>query len=611
MPAPHDPDPLEAAALAWLQQPSAPVPESLAIDADELRLLLLALGHPLDAARPEPPSYVEGQPIRAGYRLVAQVGEDPVVLPVFAQALAAELDSRSLGKLFDHLWGVDLALWRRLGDASHAELARMWLTSPGRRLVRSLDTLTLLREPGEAAHIDAACIAAGDSEGPNFARWRDRHGSIPGEAMAAWAPKRSDRDVPIALARLEHGSPHGLRGAALGWLLGRAADQPQVELDGVRQNLRESLPGYLALALQHDESHEDFGARLEEQALQHAALIAPGSVLRAWHVSRWILGCLVRSPFAPDREELLHAELMARLPPERAPIEPDDPLHPSRFGVEGLRIADLTLVAGTWAHYGRDTEPLMPPPLPLVNALVRLANRELHAAELEAERSLARGLESELGWTAQHVAPPWVARWLLTQWRIDWLTKVEHAVVRECLQALRDDARFDWFAHVVRAEAPMLSDSEQQFALAVWRAIMAAPQPRSEVAASLAIGLQARLEPREHALAFAAIAESPASWQPFLWSAWAEAALAAERMPLALPALDALLTLARESTSSDEVRLNAALLLLRRAAAARGTPERTHFLAELGALTQLPPFRDHTGLMRELRRLGATPASAR
>ena len=467
MPTPHEPDPHEAAALAWLREPSDQALGLLAIDAEELRYLLLAMGHSPNAARPEPPTYVEGQPIRAGYRLIAQVGRPPEILPVFAQALAAGLEHEQLARFFDHLWGVDLVVWRRLGDATHAELARLWLASPGRRLVRDPDTLVRLRERESSdARLDAACIVD-ERELEHLplpgglARWRDRHGSIPGEAMPTWAPKRSDRAVTIALSRLEHGSPHGLRGAALGWLLGRAIDRPHVEIDGVHQNLRETLPGYLAIALQVDEGNEDFAGRLEEQALQHAALIAPSSVRRAWHVSRWLLGCLVRSPYAPGREEDLHAKLMALLPPERAPIEPDDPLHPSRFGVSGMRIADLALVAGTWAHYGRDGETYSPP-LPLVNALQRLARREVSEGEQAAELALARGATNELGWTAQHVAPPWVARWLLTQWRIDWLAEVSANVADECLTALCDDPRFDWFAHVIRIEGPRLVQPLQQ-----------------------------------------------------------------------------------------------------------------------------------------------------
>lgn len=619
MPALHEPDPLEAAVSAW------PLPgvQVLPSDQKERDYLLLALGRDVGIPKPDPPAIVEGQPIRAGYRLLAQIGEVEVIEPVFAQALAAGLEHAELTKLFDHLWGVDLAVWRRLGDATHAELAQLWLTSPGRRLVRRPETLEGLREPSIAARVDAAAIlepseqfevATRKPSPKGLSRWFDLHRSIPGGAMQAWAPKHGDgdeRDVPLALARLERGSPHSLRGAALGWLLGRAADRPHVEIDGVHQNLRESLPGYLAIALQVDESHEDFSARLEEQALQHAALIAPASVRRAWHIARWIHGCLVRSPFAPGREEALHAKLMALLPSERAPIEPDDPLHPSRFGFEGLRIADLSLVAGAWAHYGRDKgEPLQPPPLPLVNALRRLAERELSENERAAELALARGHANELRWTAQHVAPPWVARWLLTQWRIDWLDKVSAPVVDECLQALRDGSRFDWFAHVARVEGPRLPEPLQARAHELWRAMMTEAKPRHDVAASLAIGLQARLDASERELAFVAIEGSPLLWQPFLWGAWAESALGGERMPIARPALDALLELAR-SASTDEVRLNAALLLLRRTAQMRGTPERAHFLAALAELGQTPPFRGHPGLTRELRRLGALPTSAR
>lgn len=270
------------------------------------------------------------------------------------------------------------------------------------------------------------------------------------------------------------------------------------------------------------------------------------------------------------------------------------------WGPEGLRIDDLALIAGAWAHYGRDGEHLLPPPLPLVNSMRRLAGRLVSAAEQAAEVSLARGDSNELGWSAPHLAPPWVARWLLTEWRLPWLAQLSAPVADECLQSL-GDPRFHWFAHVFRAEGAQLGENQLQLAHRVWRGLQASARP--EIFASVAIGLLQRLDELERVAAMNAIHLAPPAWRPFLLDAWAGAA--PPGADLSTLALTNLLGLARAPEHTAEIRLNAALLLLRRAAAARGTSEGVAFLSQLAELGQSPPFRDHTGLMRELRRLSA------
>lgn len=622
MPPSHDPQ-HDAAVLAWADaaEGRAPGPElqAAAEASSELRALLLALGCPLEGPVPERPRFVEGQPIRAGHRLVAQPGKQPDIVPVFAAALASNMPRDELVQLFDHLWGVDLELWRALGSESPAELARRWLVSPGRRLVQDLDLLAHLRDDVEQLGATdlrlAAMWAASGAEldpasPPSSTRWCDLHCSIPGEAMGRWQPKQSERAFTIALTRLERGSPHGLRGAALAWLLGRAVDQRHVEVDGVHQDLRATLPTHLAIALARDES-EDFSARLEELLLQHAAWIAvrdtgPGKVRRAWHVARWLHGCLVRSPFAPGSEESLHAEVTARLPPgQRAPIEPNDPLHPARMGgPDGLRIEDIALVAGAWAHYDREGEHFEPPPLPLKNAMHRLADRLTTPAEMEAEASLRAGESNELGWTAPHVAPTWLARWLLTQWHATWLARLQAPVIEECIRRLGEDAHMHWLAHVIRMEGAALDEPARALTHTTWTRLVESGGMAPELLASLAIGLQQRLDARERALAMAAIAQAPSTWQPFLYDAWAEQALRDAKLELATPALEQQLELAAAGDSA-KVKLDAALLLLRRAAPLRSKDEGMALLRRLAALARQPPLRDHQPLLRELRRLGA------
>jgi hypothetical protein len=340
-----------------------------------------------------------------------------------AHALADGLAVDKLAELFDHLWSVDLALWRRLRTADAREIARLWLASPGRRIVQDIGFLLVLHtgEQDGATDVGPERLAAASGADAEFADappgWVDLHAAIPGALMRRWAPKNAARAVAVAFRRLEHGSPHSLRGAAVGWLLGRAVDAPSYSIDEMHYDLREDLPVRLALALSvqdppaeevAEQPGECFAARVEEVLLQHAALIvqrgpADDRVRRAWHIARWIHACVTRSPFYRGDDERLHADLLSYLPDASAPQaaaespEAADPLDPARFGVDRLRIDVVALVAGAWAHYGRTGEHLPPPP-PLASALRRLAARATTGAEQAAEAAFRRRESNQLGW---------------------------------------------------------------------------------------------------------------------------------------------------------------------------------------------------------------------
>jgi len=623
----------------------------------EKRYLRLAMGLEEEEPAPDPPRFRDGQPIRAGYRMVSKPGEDVHIEPEFACALAADLAKPDLCRLFDHLWGVDYALWKKLNTHSSAELAEHWQRSLGRRLVHDQNFLKDLR-PGSGVEIDLKDLWAasgaetplerGDKDNNNNSKgqsgWLDLHASLPGEAMSHWVPKRGPDDAATAFARLERGSPHSLRGAAIGWLLNRAVDRRRIDLAGVRQDLREILPARLALALQdetdprtqehftarlEDETdpgtqehfaprQEHFAARLEEATLRHAAWIMereqpnkPGRIRRAWHVARWMHGCLIRSPITASDEERLHAELVALLPPENPPLKADDdPLHPARFvGKDGLRIEDVALVSGVWVHHGRQGRHLTPTPTPLVHALRRLAERCLRTGERDAEASFARAHSNELGWTAPHFAPPWLARWLLTEWHLPWLTRVGDRVVSECLETLEtlaEDPRFEWLAYVWRSEGHELSEAHRDRALHAWRSLVRSPKVSPQAVASMATGLLRELDACDRQNALGHLENAAAEWRPFLWDAWVEAALRQGHnlTALAEQGLGGLAKLTKDRNLDRQARLNAALFLLRRAAALRGHDLGAKALEQLQQISTQPPFSDHQGLQRELRRLG-------
>jgi len=634
--------PLDPQLAAWLEQAEDGAPAEVATRRRELWCLLVALGH---ADRCESfPGFVSGQPFRAGYRLAAVAGEPGQIEPSFAHALAVDLPVARRSEWFDHLWGVDLGVWRGLKTLAAKELARLWLTSPGRRLVQDLEFLRVLhvgRRDG-ATDVSPERVAAASGADVEFADappgWLDLHTAVPGATMRRWAPKDSACAVAVAFHRLESGSPYSLRGAALGWLLGRAIDAPVYAIGEVRSDLREDLPARLALAFSArdrpaaeviESSRERFSAQVEEVLLQHAALVvrrdpAGDRVRRAWHIARWIHGCVIRSPFYRGDDERLHADLLALLPPGVAAPGSKDPLDPARFGVDRLRVDDVALVAGAWAHYGRPGEHFPPPP-PLTSALRRLAARATNPAERDAEAAFRGGRSNQLGrdaeaasrggrsnqleWDAQYFAPPWLARWLLTQWRVRWLADATPEARTECLAALRDDRDLEWLAHVWQAEGATLPAAARGEALAAWRALRDAARTKPPHAlASMALGLLDLLDAEERAKTLATVSDAQVDWRPFLLDAWAKSALDLGDPDLASAARGGLLTLAGDARVAADVRRNAALMLVRRAVGAPADDER---LRGLAALAAHPPLSDHPGLLRELRRLGVLPATTR
>ena len=84
-----------------------------------------------------------------------------------------------------------------------------------------------------------------------------------------------------------------------------------------------------------------------------------------------------------------------------------------------------------------------------------------------------------------------------------------------------------------------------------------------------------------------------------------------QRVDLAEPALAELDTLMAAEEEGAAIRLNAALLLLRRAASVRNTELGERYLSALAARSAAAPFSEHSGLLREIRRLGARKATVR
>jgi hypothetical protein len=628
-------------------------PDAARESAEELRQLTVTLGQQPSSA---PITWAAEQLPRAGYFIEGERGtQEAHVRPAFAQALAARASGAELRRAFVDLWSVDLGVWRQLvsGPREHRALAHAWLTSPGRRLVQDLSVLGLL--PGEhppgAGEFSAERLieATGplpleEHPGSGAEPWYELHAAVPGAALSAWRPATDDVSDILRILEGRRGDPVFLRGAALAWLLDRAATNPLYDLNGLQRDLREDLLlAFINGFPDKDESRYSMlraAARLETACLLHAARLVPlkeaQSSARCWNLARWLQSCTFRSPFFGGDEESLAARLRALLPPGSEAIpRREDVLDPGRFGEgeEGLDIAELALVAGAARHYWPDAEhpQLLPTPLPLVQALRRVASRTLNEGERQAEALLQRlqappstegalggearapvKVENALGWTAHHVAPPLVARWLMTHHRIAWLGQAPSETQRECLSLFEEDPdRHEWVAFAIYAEGEQLEPGLRLEVPSIWNRVVRATGGRvgsKGALALMAMGVVDRLSGDEEARVAELLREAEPSWRHRGFEALAEAAEKHGRSTSWRAALDGLLAMCADESLDVQERQRAALLALRRASAT-SRPERTEYLQRLASLASRAPFNQNVALRRELRRLGLSSAS--
>ena len=646
-------------------QPPLLDPDAARHSSAELRQLIFAFRD--ETGVPPQSSASAAEETRAGYAIEGSRGTGETrVLPAFAEALARRESPRNLRDTFPDLWAVDAALWRELGapKASHAALARSWLTSPGRRLTQELSVLRTVADRKLLGASDFSwqglCLAAGPLPGesawrePGLARWRELHAAIPGAVLEQWSPS-SENDVSGVLRILEgrRGDPVCLRGAALAWLLNRAATEPLYELDGLQRDLREDLLPALVSAFPapKDERYGELraAARLETVALQHAARLVSGlsdeqALARAWSLARWIQSCAFRSPFFGGDEEALAARLRALLPEESSKVSVrGDVLDPARIrdDDQGLAIEDLALVAGAIEHYvSRADAPrhvLLPTPPPLVRALRSVAGRRVRQQEWEAEELLARGEEMDeasalvppqptpdggepsmplsrrrpgnaLGWKGHHVAPPLAARWLMTYHNISWLAETPD-VWEESLRCFEQHPmRYRWLASALYGEREALSEPLRKRAASAWRYVRQTPArglSGNEALPLMAAAVLDRLSAEEERELVAMTEELAPDLRHYVLEALALAAERYSRPELWREALEALLGMLGDEHLETPERTRAALLVLRRVSALPSARlERALYLQRITALVALPPFSLSVGLRRELRKLG-------
>lgn len=657
-------------ALEPRPQGDYPFPGPPPLDPDEARLSSEELRQLVWAFRPSAPTPALPAPpteeARAGYVIEGARGAEAArVRPAFAEALAQHAASATLREQFPDLWAVDLALWRALGQPqqSPASLARSWLASPGRRLVQELAVFKRAPTPTPLGASDFSwqglCSAAGPLPDepawnePGLEPWRELHAAVPGTALSRWRPafKAKVSDV-LRILEGRRGAPVFLRGAALVWLLNRAATEPFYELDGLRRDLRTDLPPALVSAFPEPGApgfaELRSAARLETVALQNAARLVASSpehhtLPRTWSLARWLQSCAFRSPFVGGDEEALAARLRVLLPEEPSPTALQrDVLDPSllRDDGTGLALEDLALVAGVIEHYEPSSEGahpvLLPTPPPLVHALRRLAQRPLRPLEHEAEELMARIHEGEeavshlaspdspvpvteprvsaaregnaLGWKGPHIAPPLAARWLMTLRNIPWLADASTVWEESLKRFEHEPARHVWMAFALYREHEALPEALRQQAATSWRRVRKATGGRlgeEGALALMAIAVLQHLQETEHHELIALAQPSRPDFRHYVLEALALAGERHQLFSIWSEALEALLEMMAAQHLKEEDRVRAALLALRRASALASTrTERAVYLGRLAAALAQPPFNQYVDLRRELRRLG-------
>ncbi len=569
---------------------------------------------------------------RAGYTL-APTGlrpNEPGVYPAFVAALG----SRTLRARFGDLWAVDALLWDKLETASPRELATLWLESPGRRLVQDLRVLDLMAAGGRLgatdfspARIDAAVgleSITKDDVPAAFREHRELYAAVPGQVYRAlWQPKpeptQHAEQIVRALELLETGSPLGLRGAALRWLLDEAVKNPFYEVDGAHRDVREDLTLRLGTALRTwlAAPNENASQRLETLALQHAARFVEDdtsdlATKRAWAIARWLQGCLRRSPFYGGDEEVLAAHLEARL--SKTPTVPEgaDVLHPARFSVDdrGLNVAEISFLAAVIVHYEQSRElQLLPTPMPIVQALRRLASRPITEAEEAADVARLAG-RNALGWPAKDpIIVPLAARRLMTELRIGWPGHVTEEAQIDTLERFRKDHdQFKWVAFAVHREGELLTPEARKKAVEVFRELAPQKPLKARVIATFASGILEDLNDDDSAQLILLAHESNINWRPFVLDALANAAFQNNRAELFQCCLEELCNLMADENQTPKTRLNAALFAVQRIAPTKA-PQREALQKRIAEIVAARSFPEHPELRSTVRRFGVAVPS--
>ncbi len=567
------------------------------------------------------------------------------VYPAWARHLAQRATRRKPSKEpFGDLWAVDFAHWKESWTSGNEpfELARQWLTSPGRRLMQDPGLLRHAPEEGEGPHgavewtveriLSAAGVVPGETPGERTPRlpkraheawldWLGLHLSVPG-LTAGWAPARG---IGGALEIMETGDPITMRGAALTFLLGRAAEQPVFKLGDFQQDLRSLLPASIAIAFpsphKGEASPERFSIRLEELLLHFACKLtlqrSDLTIQERWRVARWLHQCLLRSPFFGEDIETWVARLEAMLTPSSSTEATSagtgllDPV-----GIAALGLKEVALTTGAAQHEGAESV-LTPAPLPLIQALSRVALRPMSDVEKELEialglalkeKGLVRGQDPLDEWPFDHVSPTLLAQSVLTGRGVNWVGMSKPARLGGWLDWMAQHPQgMEWLGRALSMDPRSLSEPLQRVILKRWGRI-AESHATPHLKAMTGLSVLGKMKEAQIKRVAALIEDCDVAWQASLWSRCADGWSQDEGLvTMALARLVHLAeTEATRGKQGESVSLNAAYFATRSLQRSRGrlSEPLSRLKDRLLALASRSPFADHDSLRRELRRLG-------
>jgi hypothetical protein len=494
---------------------------------------------------------------------------------------------------------------------SGPERAKRWLESPARRLMNDLRTLVALRGDAPADWPMGAMIAGGSRVEACFAG-QALQAPPTGKALEKWLPQ-GENPTAVALFHLDWPDPPSLRGAAIAYLLDRAATRPIWQTPGptpVGRDLRDDLAPALAMAWapeRTDRGRQSALIQVESALFLHADLIADqigvpaDGVIKRWELARWLQRTVDASPFWRIDPAVLAIRLHELLPSAVRLVHPQSPSGVARAGIEETFMV-MGAAAGT-----RSNRPIAP--VPLLDRLRELARRTAQA-EPPATMFSAHNQHSgeagpnnpsdPLGWNelTSLLSPPWIARFLLTmRLSASWLKEAPPEVQQKSLELLAHSPdRWSFVARAWHDEGPHLSPETVGVGRKGLPALQGTPWAFGLVAAGVASSLSAE----ELATTFALIERDP-NWAPVVLAGLARADTSR------IPALQALLCLAEDPKITEGARLNALMrsltVLDKTSPSERSSQEYRTFLDRVRRLGTTRPFQANLQVQQVLQRV--------
>lgn len=509
----------------------------------------------------------------------------------------------------------DLALAVARGASDDAE--SFWARSPAKLLHDHPYALAQLGE-GDLSWLcvarSAGALPPQRSE-PMPLGWRALYAAGPGNRLRGAPPASDGVDSDFVTVTL--GVSAFVCAAALGRLLDLAASSPlYTAADGKQRDLRDALPVLVARVLNaHEHRDLDLEVRDASLATERALL---GFVLRritrtgateldacaVWTIVRWLSVVLVGAPTSLGSMHTITGWIDG-LDRDVLPAAHEDALAPMHFTAtdEPVSLASFAWMEAIVGHHLRmrtlGREPWSCPPMQ--RWLREEAARQSTPHERAMEQSLSEG-HNACGWEAPHIAPPLVARWVLTRARVPWLDAASVEALDECVALLRETPRrCAWLCSAALHASKDLSMSARNALASVWRDAKTDDIP-AHLLATLAVSLVEVMEAGDLERLREQFRAALPSWMPFVLDALLDASVRSSRTDVGVLAENEMRSWIVREDAETSIRVNASVLLAQRA---RSLPwvDGAEFSKWFLTATAKAPLRDNLAVRREIQRI--------